>query len=63
MKESINEQIREQIENTIMSEELKNWEVKVLWNDCEVYSKTPFNIVALQWRQWGGYNTSRVKEE
>lgn len=61
VKEKIYAQIEEEIANTVMSEELQNLKVDIICNDCQQKGPADFNIIALKWSHWGGYNTNRVK--
>ncbi|CAI2378624.1 unnamed protein product [Moneuplotes crassus] len=55
--------IDEQIDNTLMSEELQNLTVDILCNDCNKYSLTNFNVVALKCPECLGYNTAQVRSQ
>ena len=61
IKTIVNNQIEEQIKNTVMSRELQNLKVSILCNDCNEHSTTSFNIVAFKCSNCNGYNTTQTK--
>lgn len=57
----INEFIEQEVMNTIMPNEYKDIEEKILCNECEKYSNAKFHIVAMKCENCGSYNTRRIQ--
>ena len=59
-KQEFNNLIQDEIDNTLMSQELSDILVQIIWNDCLEQSTSNFHIVAIKWSSWGGFNTTRI---
>lgn len=55
-------QLDEEVRETPMPEEYRNWIVPILCNDCQRRSTTAFHIVGLKCASCGSYNTSQIRD-